>query len=316
MSLLEVQGVSKSIKGVPVVRDIYLSVPHGRRTGIAGETGSGKTTLLRMIAGMVQPDAGKVMLDGKKVLGPEEKLYEGFPGIAYLSQHFELRNNYRVEEVLEYANQIGESAAEELYALCRIGHLLKRKTHELSGGERQRIALARLLSGSPRLLLLDEPFSNLDGLHRSLIRQVLFDLSEKLDITTIMVSHDAPDLLSWSDHLLLMQGGRIIQEGRPETVYNQPVDTYAAGLLGDFNLLEPDWISIWLPKWRADGPVIIRPENLRLSTELPEGLPGTVVRVLFHGSYQDVDVRVGDKVLRSRSMGQELAVGKRVFVQI
>jgi ABC-type Fe3+/spermidine/putrescine transport system ATPase subunit len=314
MSLLEVQSVSKSIKGVEVVQGIDFSVPHGRKTGIAGETGSGKTTLLRMIGGWVQPDEGRILLEGRKVLGPEEKLYEGFPGIAYLSQHFELRNNYWVYEVLEYANKLSNSEAAELYALCRIDHLLKRRTHELSGGERQRIALARLLSGAPRLLLLDEPFSNLDGLHRTLIRQVLFDISEKLDITTIMVSHDAPDLLSWSDHILLMRDGQIIQEGSPEALYRHPIDPYAAGLLGDHNLLEEDWIRTYLPKWSVDGPVILRPEQVIVQTENLAGLPGTIVRTLFHGSYIDVDVRIGDKILLSRSMDTNWAVGKRVFV--
>lgn len=298
-----------------VVKGVDLLVPHGRRTGIAGETGSGKTTLLRMIGGLVQPDSGTILLDGERVLGPEEKLYEGFPGIAYLSQHFELRNNYRVEEVLEYANKLAGSGAADLYDLCRIGHLLKRKTNELSGGERQRIALARLLSGAPRLLLLDEPFSNLDGGHRSLIRQVLFDISEQLDITTIMVSHDAPDLLSWADHLLLMRDGTIIQEGDPETVYHRPVNAYAAGLLGEFNLLEEDWIRTYLPKWRVSGDVIIRPEQVILHESGVDGLPGTVIRVLFHGSYRDIDIRIGDKVLRSRTTQQEFAVGKRVFVE-
>jgi len=316
MSFLEVQGVSKSIKGVEVVQGIDFSVPHGRKTGIAGETGSGKTTLLRMIGGWVQPDEGRIMLEGRKVLGPEEKLYEGFPGIAYLSQHFELRNNYWVYEVLEYANKLSGTEAAELYALCRIDHLLKRRTHELSGGERQRIALARLLSGAPRLLLLDEPFSNLDGLHRTLIRQVLFDISEKLDITTIMVSHDAPDLLSWSDHILLMRDGRIVQEGAPEYVYQNPVDTYTAGLLGDINLLEEDWIRVHLPKWDVSGEVLIRPEQVQILTDGVNGLPGTVVRVLFHGGFHDVDVRVGDNILRSRSMGIPLTIGKRVFVNI
>jgi iron(III) transport system ATP-binding protein len=314
MALFEVNGVSKSIRGVPVVQDINLILPHGLRTGIAGETGSGKSTLLKMMAGLVQPDSGQVLLDGRKVMGPEDTLKEGHPGIAYLSQHFELRNNYRVEEVLEYANKLEAVDAVALYEVCRIGHLLKRRTNELSGGERQRIALARLLSTSPRLLLLDEPFSNLDAHHRSIIRSVVFDISDKLDITCVMVSHDAPDLLSWADRILIMKDGRIIQEGPPELVYRQPVDTYAAGLLGDYNLLEPDWLKVHLPSWSSDGAVVLRPEQVRVSTDNLHGLPGTVVRYLFHGSHHDLDIRVGEKIIRARMMGQGLDIGKRVFL--
>ena len=316
MSLLEVQGVSKSINSVPVLRDIKLSVSHGQRLGIAGETGSGKSTLLKIIAGLVQADSGQVLLEGTKVRGPEDQLMEGHPRIAYLSQHFELRNNYRVEEILEYANKLEPAEAEALYDVCHISHLLKRRTNGLSGGERQRIALARLLTTSPRILLLDEPFSNLDARHRTIIRKVLFDISEKLDITCVMVSHDAPDLLSWSDRILIMRAGMIIQDGSPDLLYHHPRTTYAAELLGDYNLLEADWVRVHLPSWPEAGPVMIRPEHVHVSLEGMHGLPGTVVRAFFHGSHHDVDVRVGDKIIRARVMGEEIAVGKRVFLEI
>jgi ABC-type Fe3+/spermidine/putrescine transport system ATPase subunit len=316
MSIIEASHLKKSINGNLIVDDISISIPHGRRTGIAGETGSGKTTLLKMMAGLVQPDKGTVLLDGLKVKGPEEQLMEGHPKIAYMSQHFELRNNYRVGEILEYANKLDGAEAEKLYGICRISHLLSRRTNELSGGERQRIALARLLSTSPRLLLLDEPFSNLDAIHRAIIRSVVFDISERLDITCVMVSHDAPDLLSWSDHILLMKGGKVIQEGTPEDVYHHPLNAYAAGLLGDYNLLETDWVRVHLPSWSADGPWMVRPENVKVSAEDPHGLPGTVVRSLFHGSHYDVDVQVGEKVVRAKLMGEAFAVGKRVFITL
>ena len=176
MALLTVSGVGKREKENFTVRDIHFTQQSSEKIAIAGETGSGKTTLLKMIAGLVQPDEGDIYLDNNRILGPFEKLIPGHPAIAYLSQHFELRKNYRVEEELESKNLLTEEEANRIYSICKIQHLLKRKTDQLSGGERQRIVLARLLTTSPKLLLLDEPFSNLDAVHKNIIKSALLDI--------------------------------------------------------------------------------------------------------------------------------------------
>ncbi len=237
MALLEVAGISKLEKENFTLKEINFTQQSSQRIAIAGETGSGKTTLLKIIAGLIQPDAGKIIFDGKRVLGPLEKLIPGHPDIAYLSQHFELRNNYRVEEELESKNLLTDEEASTIYAVCRIQHLLKRKTDQLSGGERQRIVLARLLTTSPKLLVLDEPFSNLDAVHKNIIKSVLEDIGTKLKITCILVSHDAMDSLSWAETIIVMKEGQIIQYGTPEQIYNQPVNEYCAGLFGEYNLI-------------------------------------------------------------------------------
>ena len=196
MVLLEVVGAGKKEKENFTVKDINFSQQPLEKIAIAGETGSGKTTLLKMIGGLAQLDEGNIYYDGKRVLGPLERLIPGHPQIAYLSQHFELRNNYRVEEELESKNLLTQEAANNIYRICRIEHLLKRKTDQLSGGERQRIVLARLLTTSPKLLLLDEPFSNLDAIHKNIIKSVLLDIGTQLNTSCILVSHDAADTLS------------------------------------------------------------------------------------------------------------------------
>src|SRR5580704_11857710 len=188
MDLLQVIDVSKQF-GVGLdgeigvgagsglrIDTISFSQQRGQKLAVAGATGSGKSTLLKMIAGLVQPDAGRILLEGVRVKGPLETLEAGHPGIAYLSQHFELWNNYRVWEILSYANDLEEEESGELYTICRIDHLLQRRTDQLSGGERQRIALARLLVRPPRLLLLDEPFSNLDRVHKETLQAVVRDI--------------------------------------------------------------------------------------------------------------------------------------------
>ena len=164
--LLSVESVTKTINEQPVIQDVSFGQYSLQKIAIAGETGSGKSTLLKMIGGLLQPDAGKIYFRQQRVMGPDYQLVAGESGIAYLSQHYELRNHYRMEELLSYANILTEEQAHEIYAICRIDHLLKRNTFQLSGGEKQRIALARLLVSAPRLLLLDEPFSNLDLIHK------------------------------------------------------------------------------------------------------------------------------------------------------
>ncbi|MFZ1312811.1 MAG: ATP-binding cassette domain-containing protein [Chitinophagaceae bacterium] len=158
MSMLKVSGISKAGKENILVSNISFTQQPLQNIAIVGETGSGKTTLLKMIAGLVQPTSGEIIFDNKKVTGPYDQLIPGHPGIAYLSQYFELRNNYWVHEVLEMANKLSDREANTIFSVCQVNHLLGRRTDELSGGEKQRIALARVLISSPKLLLLDEPF--------------------------------------------------------------------------------------------------------------------------------------------------------------
>lgn len=234
MSWLVAESLRKSYKEHLVLNEIQLQLQQGERLAIAGETGSGKSTLLKIIAGLLQPDAGKVFFEGARVLGPDEKLLPGHDKIGYLSQHFELLNNYRVEEVLEMKTVLPEEEALRIIHLCGIGNLLDRKTTELSGGERQRVALARTLVAKPSLLLLDEPFSNLDAVHKRSMKETLHRLEQELSLTQIMVSHDGSDLLSWASRILIIQKGAIIQEGNPKDVYQNPDTEYCAALLGAY----------------------------------------------------------------------------------
>lgn len=233
MQFLKVEGISKKQGDSFVVKDIKFTQEKSQKIAISGETGSGKTTLLKIIAGLVQPDTGNVWFEGIPVDGPDFQLVPGHPAIGYLSQHYELKNNYRVEELLEYANKLPVAQAQALYDVCRISHLVKRRTDQLSGGEKQRIALARLLVGSPKLLLLDEPYSNLDPIHKQILKSVITDISEKLSVTCLLTSHDPMDTLSWADEIIVLKDGIILQKGTPQEIYHQPVDEYVAGLFSN-----------------------------------------------------------------------------------
>jgi ABC-type sugar transport system ATPase subunit len=319
MAFLSVKSISKQLNESFLVKGVSFVQEPSQQIALAGETGSGKTTLLKMIAGLIQPTAGEIHFENSKVIGPDEQLIPGHPGIAYLSQHFELRNNYRVHEILEMANKLVEDAAATIYEVCEVAHLLNRKTDQLSGGEKQRIALARLLVTAPRLLLLDEPFSNLDVQHKNIIKSVIRRLGEKLNITCILVSHDPLDILSWADMILVMKDGQIIQQGTATQVYRQPANEYCAGLFGEYNLVNKDTLVHFkeIPGIELNGKqLLVRPEHLVLSSSSNETVKGTVQRILFWGSYFTLDVQVGLQLIRVKTMNSELNTGDMIRLSV
>jgi len=308
MALLAVKGISKKQNDQWIVKEISFTQEPLEKIAIAGATGSGKTSLLKMIAGLLQPDEGELRLDERKVIGPNDQLIPGHKKIAYLSQHFELRNNYRVHELLEMNNKIDEAIAEKIYAVCQISHLLQRKTDALSGGERQRIVLAGLLTTSPELLLLDEPFSNLDMMHKNVIKSVIADIGTQLSITCIMVSHDAADILSWADRILVMKDGEIIQDGTPKAVYHQPVNEYAAGLFGAYNLMND---------LSGNGKqVILRPEQFVITSENNGLVTGEVKKKTFLGNHYMLDVTTSTGLIQVRINDEAVKVGDRIHLKI
>lgn len=300
MSLLEVSQISKQEQGVYLLKDVSFTQSEFQKIAIAGATGSGKSTLLKIIAGLEQADAGEVLFDGVRIRGPYEKLIPGHHLIAYLSQHFELRNHYRVEELLQMANLLEEQEAKEIYEVCRIDHLLKRWTHQLSGGERQRISLARLLVTTPKLLVLDEPYSNLDAIHTQTLKSVVNDIGDKLKISCILVSHDPHDMLPWADEIIVLQEGSIIQNGTPELIYREPLDEYVAGLFGKFNIISLDLALHFSDV--ADFQMnqfngFIRPEDFIIVPNAENGLKGEVLRTSFMGNYYELEVNIDGETI-------------------
>ncbi len=231
MDWLEVKNLGKIENGLEIVSDLNFKMNRAEKLAIMGETGSGKSSILKMIAGLMQPDTGEIFFEGEKVAGPMETLIPGHPRIGYLSQYFELRPNLFIYEILEYASEMQRGEADELYRLCEITHLLKRKSHQLSGGERQRIALARLLSKKPGLLLLDEPFSHLDLPHRKVIKRVIENASGNIGFTVLLVSHEPQDILPWAERIIFIQAGKITSDETVDNIRLTPFG-YVAGLLG------------------------------------------------------------------------------------
>jgi ABC-type sugar transport system ATPase subunit len=315
--LLEVQQLIRQQGQNNLVCEVSFSVQKTSKFAIVGATGSGKTTLLKMMAGLVQPSQGVVLLNGKRVEGPEEKLLPGHPQIAYLSQHFELRNHYRIHELLDMNTKVPAAEAEKIFRLCRINHLMHRTQTELSGGERQRVALARVLVGSSTLLLLDEPFSNLDAAHTLLMKRIINDLSAHLDLTVILVSHDARDSLSWADEIAILENGRLIQKGSPEEVYYRPCNEYAAGLFGQYNLLDEKTMNVFglIRLRQPEGKrLLVRPEQIRLH---PAGVPAQVQAVAFAGPYREAQLQIeGESIIAFFPAHQKIERGDVIKVSL
>lgn len=317
MEWIKIEQINKVIKEKPALSNIDLVFHKNENTAIIGETGSGKSTLLKAIAGLVQPDTGKISLNGKKILGPEEKLIPGHHHIAYLSQYYELPIHLRVEQALEYANTLDPEDEQALYKICHIEHLMKRKTHELSGGEKQRIALVRLLLGKPQILLLDEPFSNFDNIHKNEMMQMVHEAAQKWDITCIMVSHMPKDVLAWADRIIVMKNSEVVQDGTPEEVYHTPKNEYVAGLLGDFNLFSKETLfKIGIEDIVESRNYIVRPESLHVVMPDAANLKGRIQEKHFLGFGYLLEVDIQQTLVKIFTQYQFLQKGDTVYLQL
>lgn len=306
MQILSVSNLfSEPLLGNFSLENIDFTQQKMEKVALIGETGSGKSTLLKTIAGLIQPKNGTILFEGEKIMGPDWQLIAGQKGIAYLSQHFELLNNYRMEELLSYANELLPDEATDLFKICRIDHLMKRNSYELSGGEKQRIALAKLLITKPRLLILDEPYSNLDLIHRNILKEVVEDICNKYEISCILTSHEPADVLPWAEKILVLKNGNIIQQGTAMEVYKKPVNEYTAALLGSYNLLDATIFG---------EQIILRPEDILITDDLSEKYIGTVTANNFMGSYYEIEIKIITQIIKVKTTNGKIVVGEKVGI--
>ncbi len=297
MNTLELDAVSKSYGAVRAADRVTLTVSSGSRTAIVGPSGSGKTTVLRLIAGFETPDAGRIRA-GSEILAHGATFVPAHRRrIGYLPQDGALFPHLTVEENIGFGlakDDIGRSTriAELVETVALDRSMLQRWPHELSGGQQQRVALARALAQRPRLMLLDEPFSALDAGLRAATRKATAQLLSKAGITTILVTHDQEEALSFADQIAVMRCGRLVQAGHPADLYWRPTDEATATFLGDAVILPArvanGWATCALGRIPVDDPgrtgevrLMLRPEQIRLDGH--EGCPATVVESEFSG---------------------------------
>jgi len=305
MNALKLTSISKSFGAQRALDNIHLSIQPGSRTAIVGPSGSGKTTLLRMIAGFEQPDSGSISLNGQTLVDHSVEVPAHQRLIGYVPQDGALFPHMTVAANIGFG-LAGNAAAKqprvaELLDMVQLDERMgQRWPHELSGGQQQRVALARALAQRPRLMLLDEPFSALDTGLRTSMRKMVARLLSDAGVTTILVTHDQAEALSFADQLAVMRQGKLIQTGPPMDLYLQPHDEETAFFLGD---------AVVMPAWIEDGRavcdlghvhvhdtslsgaarILLRPEQLRVSSinasQTPmQGCPGIVTERDFGGN--------------------------------
>ena len=243
MSFIRIENVSKHYKGVPALRGVNLAFDQGCLTAVLGPSGCGKTTLLRALAGFIGVDAGEIIFGGQKVtyLPPQARgtamFFQNYALWPHMSVYDNIAYGLRQKKLPEATVRTKVADILRLVELDDAGDMTKRKPPQFSGGQQQRIALARALVVEPRVLLLDEPLSNLDAKVRHNLRIEIRQLQKRLGITAVYVTHDQEEALSIADHVVVMNKGSVMQAGTPAEVYGQPQNLFMADFLGKGNLL-------------------------------------------------------------------------------
>ncbi len=331
------------------VRDVGFDVPEGKLFTLLGPSGCGKTTTLRSIAGLERPETGEITVDGVVVFSSTRNIHvkpaERRFGMVF--QSYAIWPHMSVFQNAAFPLEVGRQRLSRSEIAERVGrcleavgldHLTERAATRLSGGQQQRLALARALVMQPRLLLLDEPLSNLDAKLREKMRFELKRLQRELKITTIYVTHDQDEALALSHEIAVMQDGRIVQRAAPRELYDRPNSRFVADFVGSTNFVEGRVqgsdngalvVETPIGRLRAQGALVeaasvlisMRPENLHLSRTAPEAgcnvFHGTVHARVFRGDVQDYQIEVGPSVLQVRAHPSwDAEIGAPVFLAI
>nr|WP_250317987.1 ABC transporter ATP-binding protein [Pedobacter sp. B4-66] len=227
------------------VKEISFDIKRGNIVAIIGESGSGKSTLLKCIYGLLKVDSGEALFEGKRILGPDEQLIPGHKQMKMVTQDFSLNIYAKVYDniasMLSNTNvQSKQSKTMDMMEHLHIMHLKDKKITELSGGEQQRVAIAKALVSDTSVLLLDEPFSQVDALLKNQLRADIKRIAADTGVTVIMVSHDPADGLFLSDELLILKDGKLLQKGKPADIYHHPDHIYTAQILGNAVVLSAE----------------------------------------------------------------------------
>jgi sulfate transport system ATP-binding protein len=336
---IRIQNVSKQFNGYKALDDVSIDVPEGELLALLGPSGSGKTTLLRIIAGLEFADEGTIHAFEDDVTRQNAR----DRNVGFVFQHYALFRHMSVFENVAFSlrvrgwkNDVVRERVRELLALVKLESLESRYPSQLSGGQRQRVALARALAARPRVLLLDEPFGALDARVRADLRQWLRKLHDEVPVTTVFVTHDQEEAFEVSDRVVVMNRGRVEQEGTPDEVFEHPANPFVMDFLGQVNVFHGRLhegkaivgsVELDCPGHvhEDSGParVYVRPHELDIETS-PHGpgrLPARVLHINPAGSVTRVQVQVTEmgmelsvELSKDRSAALSLKKGDHVFV--
>lgn len=265
--MLQLQNVSFSYAEEINLHNLDFSVENGAHLCIIGESGCGKSTLLKAIYGLLDLAEGEIFWEDEKVLGPAYNLIPGHLTMKYLPQEFELMPYISVEENIKkfLSRQHPEESEARCQELLEVTDMLlfaKTEVKLLSGGQKQRVALAQTLAKEPRLLLLDEPFNFIDNFRKNKLRRNIFNYLKKQNITCLFATHDSTDMFGFADEVLVLKEGKIVAQGTPEKLFENPPNYYVASLFKEVNE-----ISAQVFKQESDQKLLIYPHELKVVVE-------------------------------------------------
>lgn len=283
--MLQVKNISFTYIENPVIKNISFEIAKGQNVAVIGESGCGKSTLLKLMYGLYDLDNGEISYNGEPILGPKFNLIPGEDYIKYLAQDFDLMPYVTVEEnVGKFLSNIykdqKKARVQELLEMVEMTEFAKVKAKYLSGGQQQRVALARVLALEPEILLLDEPFSQIDSFRKNALRRNLFNYFKKKQITCIIATHDSTEALSFSDETMVLQNGKLIAKGNSKELHDNPPNYYVASLFGEVNELK---LSHFIDLEEEDEMLLLYPYQLKV---VEEGKMKAVVKQsYFKGSH-------------------------------
>lgn len=323
MDLLNIVGINKSFDETSACSDVNISIKEGEFFTLLGPSGCGKTTLLRVIAGFVTPDSGQVNICNKNVVKlPAEKR-----GVGMVFQNYALFPHMSVLENIAYGLKIKRLKKEEIAQkvlkyidLVNLKGYEHRKISELSGGEQQRVALARALVVEPKVLLLDEPLSNLDAKLKDKMRAELKSIQKTLGITTIFVTHDQQEALTISDRIAVFNKGKCIQVGTPSKIYQHPANRFVATFVGDTNIFAKQDCPFQL-EGHYEEHIVIRPQDIMMTKNTNNGTMGYIENILVTGVLIEYAVRVDAYLVKVMTLNNshennKYQQGEKVYLTI
>ena len=305
--MIECRNLTKNYGTLTAVSDISLQLGEKEFISVLGPSGCGKSTLLRLIAGLEVPSTGQVFLHDKEISGKKISLPPEHRKFGMIFQDFALFPHLSIEDNIAFG--VNGSSSEklqkvkELLKLVDLSHLIKKMPHQISGGEQQRIAVARALAPNPRLILMDEPFSNLDNQLRQQLRLEIRDILKQEGVATILVTHDQVEAITFSDSLLLMREGKLVQTGSPEDIYKNPQTLWASSFVGEANHLQVEWQApalktafgfLNVPAAIGIGTqfLMVRPEDFVLKSVNDSEANGVIKKIVFAGAVKIVSVEL------------------------
>lgn len=304
---------------VIAVNEVDFGIDEGKITAIIGESGSGKSTLLKLIYGLLEPAMGEVRYRGWLVPTRKDKLIPGHDAMRLVSQGFDDLNLYakvwdNIASQLPNTNlERKEGKTRATLDRLKISHLAQQRVADLSGGEKQRVAIARALVNEPEVLLMDEPFNQVDAAFRDALQQDIRQIVEQTGLTVLLVSHDPTEVLAMADELIVMKGAKIIEQGAPKKLYYEPTHSYTAQLLAKSNILNAEQAAAL--GISASGSIGIHQEDITFE-ERHDGRY-EVTDILFRGFYKELVLSDGRLTLHAilHPISNNISFGTKVSIQ-